>query len=97
MSAWIEELSRHAPPAALVEWARAQPTLEAAWLACPRGDWLLWLAGLRSPSETEQRHLVGKALHLAHRSRLPSGFLRLTLSEEQLAAEWAHPDAAEYR
>ena len=27
-------------------WLRAEqhPTLDAAWAACPRGDWMLWLA-----------------------------------------------------
>lgn len=27
------------------KWAQAYPDLEAAWLQCPRGDWLLWYAG----------------------------------------------------
>jgi len=26
-----------------VVWAREYPTLEAAWAACERGDWMLWL------------------------------------------------------
>ena len=28
-----------------LEWAGNRKTSKAAWLACPRGDWLLWLAG----------------------------------------------------
>ena len=27
-----------------LEWARTRKTSKAAWLACPRADWLLWLA-----------------------------------------------------
>ena len=28
-----------------IEWAGKRRTGKAAWLACPRADWLLWLAG----------------------------------------------------
>ena len=31
-----------------VEWASQHKTLQAAWDACPRGDWMLWLAGTMS-------------------------------------------------
>jgi hypothetical protein len=31
--------------AAAREWASDFPSLADAWAACPRGDWLLWLAG----------------------------------------------------
>lgn len=31
-------------PEEIRTWARAQPTAEAAWASCERGDWLLWVA-----------------------------------------------------
>ena len=36
---WSSELAAQPELAA---WARGQPSPEAAWPMCPRGDWLLW-------------------------------------------------------
>lgn len=34
-----------------VAWAKNYDSLEAAWAACDRGDWMLWLVGRTSASE----------------------------------------------
>lgn len=34
-----------------IKWASAFPTLQAAWDACERGDWMLWLVGRLDTSE----------------------------------------------
>jgi hypothetical protein len=43
------------------EWARAYRDLSAAWAACDRGDWLLWLAAQHAVSEIELRSVVRAA------------------------------------
>jgi hypothetical protein len=42
-------------------------TLQAAWTACPRGDWLLWYAGKKSgaPESAKRRKLVLAACECA--------------------------------
>ena len=45
----------HACPEAIV-WAEKHPDMQAAWIACERGDWMLWLAGKYSgPAESPGR------------------------------------------
>ena len=45
----------HACPEAIV-WAEQYPDMQAAWIACERGDWMLWLAGKHSgPAESPGR------------------------------------------
>ena len=45
----------HACPNAIV-WAEKYPDMQAAWIACERGDWMLWLAGKYSgPAESPGR------------------------------------------
>jgi hypothetical protein len=44
-----------------VEWAKTQPSLAAAWDACERADWLLWLVGrtdASAPWSEERKPLV---------------------------------------
>lgn len=42
---YIEQIENMGACESAVDWLRAEkhPTLAAAWAACPRGDWLLWL------------------------------------------------------
>ena len=42
-----------------LDWLRAEkhPTLAAAWVACPRGDWMLWLIGHLSGRVGDPRRL----------------------------------------
>ena len=39
-----------------VEWAAQYPTLQAAWDACERGDWMLWLLGKSCGSFGSKSH-----------------------------------------
>ena len=57
---WTDLLVRlNACPEA-VEWARGYRSLAAAWAACERGDWMLWLAGRVSgrPGSKSRRLVV---------------------------------------
>ncbi len=60
------------PPA--LDWLREQgyPSLAAAWAVCPRGDWMLWLAGRTAgpPGSDSRRPLVLAACACA-RTALP--------------------------
>ena len=61
---WSEELPKEACTEALL-WAREQSTMEAAWAACDRGDWMLWLAGKWCGDETQRKRLVLAACECA--------------------------------
>lgn len=43
-----------------VEFASKYPTLQKAWDACERGDWLLWYAGIKAgkPESAKRKKLV---------------------------------------
>ena len=47
MAHWTESLERIKPKPCqgAIEWAASYPTLQAAWDACERGDWMLWWLG----------------------------------------------------
>ena len=42
---WIDPLTAMGACPEAIRWAEQYPTLPAAWEACERGDWMLWLAG----------------------------------------------------
>jgi hypothetical protein len=44
-SHWSERLQFYSPCIAAMEWAKSQKSAKLAWENCPRGDWLLWIAG----------------------------------------------------
>lgn len=51
-----------------VEWLRQEnhPTLDAAWRACPRADWLVWLgARCATPGSPEHRAVVTAVIDCA--------------------------------
>jgi hypothetical protein len=52
-------------PLGLIQLARDYPDLPAAWAACERGDWLLWLAARLARSDVERRAVVGAAADCA--------------------------------
>ena len=47
---WTDKLVELHACREAVEWAKGYPSLRAAWKACKRGDWMLWLIGLTEPS-----------------------------------------------
>jgi hypothetical protein len=62
MASWLDTLAPVTEaPRGLDEWARAQPGFDAAWRACRRPDWLLWLAAANRPSPAVERELVAAA------------------------------------
>ena len=69
---WTEEwlVALDACPEA-VAWARGYPTLRAAWAACERADWMLWLADrLAGPwGSASHRQLAGAAVACAETAR----------------------------
>jgi len=42
---WTDELRAMGACPAAVKWARGYPSLQAAWDACERGDWMMWMIG----------------------------------------------------
>ena len=55
---WTEELERLNACKEAVEWAEGFPSLQDAWEACERGDWMLWLAGKYCRSKEDRKPLV---------------------------------------
>jgi hypothetical protein len=79
-----------------VEWCKDYKTLQAAWNACKRGDWMLWLIGRMSgPSESASRKkLVLIACQCARLSLLyvRAGEKR-PLRAIETAERWANGDS----
>lgn len=76
-SEWWHPLADLEPCDDAVEWARTYPTAQAAWDACERGDWMLWILGRLSgePGSDARRRLVLCAVEcaaLAPAAKLPS-------------------------
>ena len=55
---WSERLARLGACEEALDWCKSQPSPEAAWDACPRGDWLIWIAARVVPN---RRLVVGVA------------------------------------
>ena len=50
---------KYHPCAEAEAWMRKQPTAAKAWAACPRGDWLLWIAARTcAPGSAEHKSVV---------------------------------------
>jgi len=72
------------------EWA-AGKTPEQAWAECPRGDWLLWLAGLLGIDRKVLVHATCACARLAL-PHVPTGELR-PLKSIEAAERWARGEA----
>ena len=88
-------LSRTQACAEAREWAKPYATLEAAWAACPRADWMLWLAakGIGEIGSPAHRQLVLAACDCA-RHALPHvrrGEKR-PLAAIEIAERWARDE-----
>ena len=69
---WSEDLARLGACREARAFVMEHPTLAAAWTACARGDWMLWLLGRATTSEPwsdERKPLVLCALDCATRRR----------------------------
>ena len=66
---WTRKLEALGACEEAVEWAKesGHKTLAAAWAECPRGDWMLWLAGrvAGKPGSDSRRPLVLAACECA--------------------------------
>ena len=96
MKHWTEKLVELKACPDAVKWATAYPTLEAAWAACDRGDWMLWLAGSVSGAPgSEPRRTVARAAAACARLALPAWKERhpedTTVEAAILAAERGDP------
>ena len=74
------------------EWCLTQPSYEAAWETCERGDWLLWLARQLG---VDRRHLALAACACARLAlpRVPAGEERPRIAIETAEA-WARGAAS---
>jgi len=74
-----------------VEWARKQPSRQAAWDKCDRGDWLLWILGYTcKPNSAQHKRLVLAACKCARLSlrHVPKGENR-PLAAIRTAERWS--------
>ena len=71
-SSWFRQLGFGASPRGLEVWANGYETSGAAWRACVRGDWLLWLIATakRPPPHPRPR---GRRLRGARPAQGPLG------------------------
>ena len=59
---WLQSLpGADGASLALRQWADEQPSAAAAWNACPRGDWQLWLAAHAPALTSDQEHSIMRA------------------------------------
>jgi len=64
---FYERLEKLNACADAVEWAREYPSLQAAWDACERADWMMWLLGRLSgpPGSPSRKRVVALACKCA--------------------------------
>lgn len=69
---WSDELKRLKACPDAIEWARKCESIEAAWSACERGDWMLWYAGrISGPPESDSRKRLVRCACACARLSLP--------------------------
>lgn len=93
---WTDQLVALGACADAVAWARTQPDPETAWRECPRGDWMLWIAGKYAgdPGSAARKPLVLAACACA-RLAYPDGPATAARITDCLtiAERWAHGTA----
>ena len=62
---WHEKLATLNPCSDALEWAKQYPTVQEAWGACERGDWLAWFAARVGLTPERHRQLVLAAADIA--------------------------------
>lgn len=60
MKHWTDDLRKLGACSDAIEWAKGYDSLDAAWTACDRGNWMLWLVGRVSgkPGNEARRKLA---------------------------------------
>ena len=69
-STFIRDLKHLQACSEAVGWASQYDSLDDAWAACERGDWMLWLVGYAAKSECDRKKLTLAACECA-RHTLP--------------------------
>ena len=87
---WTDKLVALGACPDAVEWARAYPSLTAAWKVCERADWMLWLAGKLCRTVPARKRLVLAACACARTALkyVPEGEKR-PLMAVRTAEQWA--------
>ena len=88
---WYESIDGSAP-SGLKEWARTQPSIDVAWAACERPDWMIWLASRRAANDDTRRKIILAAANAIGAGPRPwgeRGFMRLFDRDWEVAALWA--------
>ena len=88
---WQDNLTRLRACDEAVEWAQNYKTFPAAWEACKRGDWMLWLAA-RSGVDRKALVLAACACARPALKYVPKGEKRPRIAIET-AERWARGDA----
>jgi hypothetical protein len=89
---WREKIAGYGACVDALDWLATQPDYPTAWAVCPRGNWMLWLAGKRSGvARSKARRPLVRATCECARLALPyvrKGELR-PLQAIELAERWA--------
>ena len=90
---WTDKLMALCACSEAIEWARNYPTLMAAWEACERGDWMLWLAGKVCRTLPQRKRLVLAACACARTAlRYVKVGEKRPRAAIRTAERWAHGD-----
>lgn len=98
VSHWTERLKTIGACDEAVEWAGRYSTLQVAWDACERGDWMLWLCGkfAGEPWDDGRRRLVLAACECARPALAWAGEVRPQFQLD-LHESWARGEVVEQR
>lgn len=94
MKTATDEIAHLSPCCEAMGWARGYPSLAEAWAVCPRGDWMLWLAGkfAGEPWSKGRKRLVLAACECARLSLPYTQDVRVLRCIET-AERWARGEA----
>lgn len=90
MPHWTDKLVKMRACREAVAWAKGYETADAAWAACERPDWMLWVAGKLATGKADKQTIVQAAAACARTALkfVPSGEAR-PLAAIKAAERWA--------
>ena len=97
---WTNQLKNVSACSEAVAWATAYPSMQAAWDACERGDWMLWWCGATSGvAYSDSRRLL--VLCACECSRLALKFVKAGVERPRQAIDcaesWARGEHEDHR